>query len=122
MANITSIEQAIDDLISQEAPNIRSTAQKYNIVKSILRRRFKGQIVFYGETQFKTAMLFITAQESILIKYINKLLARGLHLIPQLFKNLVVEVTHRFIRERWVERFCKRHNIKLKSIYLYDIN
>ena len=59
MANITSIEQAIDDLISQEAPNIKSTAQKYGIVESTLRRRFKGQIVSYSEAWSRTIILLI---------------------------------------------------------------
>ena len=122
MANITSIEQAIDDLISQEAPNIRSTAQKYGIVESTLRRRFKGQTVSYGEARSRTAMLLTTAQESVLIEHINKLSARGLHLTPQLLENLVVEVIHRPVGERWVERFCKRHSTELKSIYLRGID
>ena len=122
MANNEAIEQAIDDLNSQEAPNIRETARKYNVIHSTLLRRFKGQTVSYDEAQSRTAILLTTAQESVLIEHINKLSARGLHLIPQLLENLVVEITHRSVKERWVERFYKRHSTELKSIYLRSID
>ena len=57
-----------------------------------------------------------------LIEYINKFSARGLHLTPQLFKNFIVKVIYRSVGEWWVERFCKRHNIKFKNIYLRGID
>ena len=122
MAISEAIEQAINDLNSQEAPNIRETAKKYNIVHSTLLRRFKGQTVSYGEARSRSIMLLTTAQESVLIEHINELSARGLHLTPQLLENLVVEIIRRPIGERWVERFCKRHDNELKSIYLRGID
>ena len=117
-----AILKAIDDLNSQEVPNVNATAKKYNIVQSTLQRRFKGQTVSYTEAQSRSTMLLTTAQESALIEHINELSARGLHLTPQLLENLIVEIVRRPIGERWVERFCKRHSNEVKSIYLRGID
>lgn len=122
MVNNEAILKAIDDLKSQEAPNVRNTARKYNINHATLQRRFNGETVSHSEARSRSTMLLTTAQESVLIEHINKLSARGLHLTPQLLENFVVEIIRRPVGERWVERFCKRHNTKLKSIYLRSID
>ena len=82
MANNDAILKAIDDLNSQEVPNINTTAKKYNIVQSTLQRRFKNQTISYNEAQSKLIILFTTTQKSVFIKYINELSARDLHLTP----------------------------------------
>ena len=122
MTNNDAILKAIDDLNSQEIPNVNATAKKYNLVQSTLQRRFNKQTVSYSEARSRTAILLSAAQESVLIEYINKLSARGLHLTPQLLENLVVEIIRRPVGERWVERFYKRHSTELKSIYLRSID
>lgn len=122
MVNNTAIEQAINDLKSQEAPNFRATAEKYNVVHSTLLRRFKGQTVSHDEARSRSSQLLTDAQEFVLIEYINKLPTRGLHPTPQILENLVVEIVGHPIGERWVERFCKRHGSELKSMYLRNID
>ena len=61
MTKNEAIEQAIDDLKSQEAPNIDATARKWGVVESTLRRRYKGESVFYSEPCFRSIMLFTNA-------------------------------------------------------------
>ena len=122
MANNEAILEAIDDLRSQEVPNVRATARKYEIVQSTLQRRFNHQTVSRNEARSRSNMILTNAQESTLIEYINKLSARGLHPTPQMLENLVVEIVGHSIGERWVERFCKRHGNKLVSIYLRSID
>ena len=117
-----AILKAIDDLNSQEVPNVNATAKKYNIVQSTLQRRFKGQTVSYTEAQSRSTMLLTTAQESALIEHINELSARNLHLTPQLLENLIVEIIRHPIGEQWMEQFCKHHSNKIKNIYLRSIN
>ena len=122
MVNNEAISKAIDDLISQEVPNVRSTAKKHNIHRSTLQRRFNGETVSHSEARSRSAMLLTNAQESVLIEHINELSACGLHPTPQMLDNLVVEIIGHSIGERWVERFCKRHGNKLISVYLRNID
>ena len=49
MANNEAIQKAINGLKSQEAPNIRFTARKYNILESTLRRRSNGQTISHRD-------------------------------------------------------------------------
>ena len=43
--NNEAIQMAIDDLKSQEVPNVNATAQKYNLVQSTLQRRYNSDTV-----------------------------------------------------------------------------
>ena len=122
MAKSTPIELAINDLISQKAPNIRSTAEKYGVVESTLRRRFKGQTVSHSESRSRSTMLLTNAQEQVLIEYLNKLSARGMHPTPQMLENLVVEIVKRPLGECWIRRFCQRHGDVIQSVYLRNID
>ena len=122
MINNQAILNAIDDLNSQEIPNLAATAKKYDIVRSTLQRRFEGQTVTYAEARSRSTMLLTNAQESVLIEHINKLSTRNMHPTPQMLENLVVEITRHPVRERWVERFRKRHNNELTSRYLRNID
>ena len=109
MVNNDAILKAIDDLNSQDAPNVRSTAKQYNVHRSTLQRRYNGQTTSYDEAHSRSLKLLTNVQESIFIEYVNKLSTRGLHPTLQMFENLVVEFVNKFIKKRWIERFCKRH-------------
>ena len=122
MLNNEAILKAIDDLNSQETPNVTATAKKYNVVPSTLLHRFKGQTVSHTEARSRSAMLLSNAQEATFIIYLNKLSARGMHPTPQMLKNLVVEMVKCPIKKRWIERFCKRHGDVIQSVYLHSIN
>ena len=122
MAKNEVIEQAINDLKSQKAPNIDITAKRWGIVESTLRRRYKGETVSRTEAQYRSTMLLTNAQEEVFIEHINKLSARNMHPTPQMIKNLIREMIGRPIGERWVEHFQKRHENKLHSHYMRNIN
>ena len=122
MVNNDAILKAIDDLNSQDAPNVRSTTKQYNVHRSTLQRRYNGQIISYDEAHSRSLKLLTNAQESVLIEYINKLSTRGLHPTPQMLENLVVELVGKPIGGRWIDRFCKRHVGQLTSIYLRSID
>ena len=66
MSNNEAISKAIDDLNSQEVPNVNATAQKYNLVQSTLQRRFTGQTTSRHEGRSRSLMLLTDAQESTL--------------------------------------------------------
>ena len=110
MANNALIEQAIDDLISQDAPNVRETARKYDLVHSTLLRRYNGRTVSTAEALSQKRQLLTDTQEEVIIKYLNKLSDRGFHPTPQILKNVVVEVVGHPIERNWIQRFCKRYS------------
>ena len=101
MSKNQAIEHAINDLRSQNAPNIDATAKKWGVTESTLRRRYKGQTVSRGEGQSKSNMLLTNAQEEVLIEHINKLSARNLHPTIQTVENLAREIVSHAIWERW---------------------
>ena len=122
MVNNEAISIAIDDLDSQKALNVTATAKKYKIDPSTLWRRYNGRTVSHAEARSRSTMLLTNAQESVLVEYINKLCTRGMHPTPQIVESLVIEMVGHSIGEHWVERFCKRYENELKSVYLRSID
>ena len=82
MAHNDAIQQAITDLESQNPPQYAATAKKYNVDRTTLMRRFKGEITSYSEARSKTHKLLTNAQELVLIDYIRKLSDRGIYPTP----------------------------------------
>ena len=122
MVNEEVLKQAINDLKSQKSPNFSTTARKYNLDRTTLTRRFKGEAVSYSEARSRSHKLLTNAQESILIEYIRKLSERGLHSTPRILENLVTELIRKPVGKRWIERFQKRHENELASVYLRNID
>ena len=122
MINNEAVEQAISDLRSQKPPKYAATAKKYNIDRTTLMCRFKGETTSYSKARSRSNKLLTNAQESVLIEYIRKLSNQGLHSTPRILKNLAVELVHKPIGERWIERFRKRYENRLTSVYLRNID
>ena len=116
------MEEAIEDLKSQEIPNFKATAKKYNINRTTLSRRFKGETVSYEEARSRSHKLLTNAQEEVLIDYIRKLSDRGLHPTPKILKNIVEEIVRKPVGLCWVKRFVARHKNELSSPYLRNID
>ena len=105
MSKNQAIEHAINDLRSQNTPNIDATAKKWDVTESTLQRRYKGQTVSRGEGQSKSNMLLTNTQKKVLIEHINKLSARNLHPTMQTVENLARDIVSHVIKEQWVECF-----------------
>ena len=116
-----SIEDAINDLNIQEMPNIRGTAKKYNLVESILRRRWRDQTVALKAASSIHKQRLTQAQEEILIIQINRLTDRGLSSINVIVRNLAEEMISSKVGKNWAAHFIKRHQNRLKSLYLRNI-
>jgi hypothetical protein len=76
------IESVIDDLESQDYPNIATTAKKRKVIRETLLKRFRGKTTSHQEAASYIRKKLIDVQEDVLIKYINKLNDRGLLLTP----------------------------------------
>ena len=57
-----------------------------------------------------------------LIHRINTLTNRGMPPTSHIVKNLVEELKGKEVEKNWVGQFVKRHRIRLKSLYLRNIN
>lgn len=55
-------------------------------------------------------------------EYIRKLSDRGLHPTPRILGNLVLELVRKSVGARWIERFQKRYENELASVYLPNID
>lgn len=82
MVNNQAISKAIDDLNSQENPNITATARKYKIDRTTLLRRYNYKTVSDTKFRSRSLKLLTDTQESVLIEYINKLSTRGIYPTP----------------------------------------
>jgi AraC-like DNA-binding protein len=122
MAHNDRIAKAIDDLESQNRPNIAATAKKWKIDRSTLSRRFRGKTGSKEEATSCSRKKLSTTQEEALIAHINRLSDRGLPPTPQIVKNLAEELVHEEIGKNWVSRFCQRYANRLSSVYLRTID
>ena len=73
---------AIADLDSQERVNYSATAKRWNLERTTLARRFRGETVLNREVNSYARQQLIDIQENTLIGYINKLSDRGLPPTP----------------------------------------
>jgi Tc5 transposase DNA-binding domain len=116
------IQAAIADLESQERVNYAGTAKKWNLDRTTLTRRYRGETVSNQDATSYARRQLTDVQEKTLIQYINKLSNRGLPPTPQIVKNLAEEISQTKLGPNWVSRFCKRHQKDLKSVYLRTID
>jgi Tc5 transposase DNA-binding domain len=116
------IEAAIEDLESQDHPNITAAATKWKVARETLSKRFRGETTSRQEATSQTRKNLTDVQEETLITYINKLSDRGLPPTPQIVKNLAEEIVHKEVGPNWVSRFIRRHHDQLKSVYLRTID
>src|ERR1700733_7255894 len=78
------IQAAITDLESQERINYAVTAKKWNLDRTTLARRYRGETVSNQDVTSYARRQLTNVQEKTLIQYINKLSNRGLPLTPQI--------------------------------------
>ena len=78
------IAAAIADLKSQKKPNFMATAKKWQLERTTLAKRFKGQTRSIETYRSESSRRLSNAQEEELIGYIDKLTLRGLRPTPRI--------------------------------------
>jgi hypothetical protein len=116
------IQAAIADLESQDRLNYAATARKWEIDRSTLSRRHRGETGLNRDANSYARRQLTDVEEEVLIKHINKLSDRGLPPTPQIVKNIAEEIAYVELGPNWVSRFCRRHQGRLKSVYLCTID
>ena len=99
MPNLDRISEAIADLDTQAAPNIRSTAIKYGLCPKTLENRWKGKSVSMKEAVSMYRQALTNAQENLLIGIINRLTERRMPLTFVIVINLAKKIRGAFVRK-----------------------
>ena len=116
------IEAALADLESQEKPNYSATAKKWQLERTTLAKRHKGQTVSKAYANSESRQRLTNEQEEVLIVHVNKLTNRGIPPTSQMVKNLAEEIAGCPVGKNWTGNFVKRHSNRLKSHYLRAID
>jgi hypothetical protein len=122
MRNIHRIPEAIADLETQERPNIKATAEKYEVERKTLENRWKGKSVSMEEAVSTYRQCLTNSQEKALIAIINDLTDRNMPPTTAIVKNLAEEIRGCAVGKNWTASFVKRHKNVLKSLYLKSID
>jgi hypothetical protein len=116
------IELALEAIKSSLKPNYAALAREFGVERTTLAKRHKGQTVTREEANSVHRQLLTTIQEEQLIKQINKLTIRHMPPTVQMVKNMAEEIIQREVNKNWTSRFVKRHQNRLKSLYLRNID
>jgi hypothetical protein len=111
------IQAAIEEINSlQPGEHFTYTeiAAKYNVVRSTLTRRHKGQTSDWNSKKV-TQQKLNPQQELELVRYIEGLTKRGLPPTREMIKNFGSKIAQQPVSESWVTRFINRHDVHLIS-------
>ena len=92
MRNLHRIPEAIADLESQVVPNVKATAEKYDVTRKTLENRWKGKSTSMEEAISVHRQCLTNSQERALVQLINRLTDRNMPLTTVIVKNLVEEI------------------------------
>ena len=88
---MANIEAALAAMKSDEAPVFAKYAIEYDCNRSTLSRRYRG--ITTNRDEYRESKSLLTNQQStILIEYINTLIARGLSPTPTMIRNFVHDI------------------------------
>jgi hypothetical protein len=82
MDHETRIQATIEDLNSQKRVNYSATAKKWNLERTTLAKRYRGETVSNQKANSYARQQLTDVQENTLLRYINKLSNQGLPLTP----------------------------------------
>ena len=122
MRNIDCIPKAIADLESQEVPNVKATAEKYDVERKTLENRWKGKSASMEEAVSIHRQCLTNSQERALVQLINKLTDHRMPPTTAIVRNLAEEIRGALVGKNWAKSFVHRYKDKLKSVYLKSID
>jgi Tc5 transposase DNA-binding domain len=106
----------------QERPKYAEVAKEYKLERTTLAKRYKGQTVSRKVFLSESRQCLTRAQEEALIDQINKLTDKHIPPTSQMVKNFAEEMIGREVGKNWTQGFIRRHDNRLKSIYLRNID
>jgi hypothetical protein len=116
------MDDAIAFLKAQDAPNYAAAARLYDVQLTTLRRRFLGLATSRAAASTEHHQLLNTAQEEVLLGYIDKLTARHIPPTPQIVQNLATELLGWPLGKNWPAAFVERYKERICSRYLHPLD
>ncbi|KAF4627253.1 hypothetical protein G7Y89_g10904 [Cudoniella acicularis] len=116
------IDAAVAALKRGEFTNYSNAATKYGCDRTSLSKRMRGLTKSKKEANSLWHQCLTSEQEEVLITRINSLTDRGMPPTSHIVKNLAEEIKGASVGKNWVGQFVKRHGIRLKSLYLRNID
>jgi transposase len=121
-ANSKRVDAAVAAIQRGEFTVYADAAREYECDRGAVSRRIRGLTKSRKEALSFWHQCLTDEQEEVLIQRINDLTDRGMPLTSQIVKNLAEEMRGERVNKNWVGQFIKRHGIRLKSLYLRNID
>lgn len=116
------IDKAVAAIQRGEFVHYANVAKKYGCSHSAVSRRIRALTKSKKDTVSFWQQCLTNEQEEVLIHRINTLTDRGMPPTSHIFKSLAEELRGTKVGKNWVGQFVKRHGIRLKSLYLRNID
>ena len=116
------IDEAIAAIQRGEFSDYANAARKYGCDRSAISRRIRGLTKSKKDANSFWHQCLTIEQEEVLIYRINTLTDRGMPPTSHIVRNLAEEIRGEPVGKNWVGQFVKRHSIRLKSLYLRNID
>jgi len=118
---MASIEAALADLALQDSSNYTATAKKFNINRITLSRRHRSITVSMKKSK-QTKSILSNQQEKELIRYIIKLIERGILSFNAMIRVFAYNISGKQPGKNWFYEFVRRHSDILQSKFLQEAN
>ena len=116
------IDKAVAAIQRGEFVHYANAAKHYKCSRSAVSRRMRALTKSKKDTNSFWHQCLANEQEEVLIHRINTLTDRGIPPTSYIVKNLAEELRGKQVGKNWVGQFVKRHGIRLKSLYLRNID
>jgi len=116
------IDDAIAAIRRGEFSDYANAAREYKCDRGALSRRIRGLTKSKKDANSFWHQCLTIEQEEVLIHRINTLTDRGMPPTSHIVRNLAEEIRGGPVGKNWVGQFVKRHSIRLKSLYLRNID
>jgi transposase len=116
------ITAAVDAIRRGEFTDYAKAARHYKCSHSGVSRRVRGLTKTRQQANSFWHQCLTIEQEEVLIHRINYLTDRAMPPTSHIVKNLAEEIRGQRVGKNWVGQFVKRHGIRLKSLYLRNID
>src|SRR5580700_10192667 len=117
-----SIDAAVAAIQRGEFTDYEAAAQANGCSRSGVSRRIRGLTKTRIEANSFWHQCLTIEQEEVLIARINELSDRAMPPTSQIVRNLAEEIRGEPVGKNWVGQFVERHGIRLKSLYLRNID
>ena len=115
------IDAAVEAIRRGEFIRYSNAAAKYGCDRSALGRHICGLTKSKKEANSFYHQC-LTNEQEVLIAQINDLSDWSMPPTSQIVKNLAEKIRGGRVGKNWVDQFVKRHSIRLKSVYLRNID